>query len=131
MCYGPDGSLIHLTSEGWVGDPPSGGFHLCRFEGFTIQGVEPDPADGRGTITIDVSTITRLQDVYIGKVSVSDSAGVELPDETTERYVFSADGTRVSFPYRKTSASAYVCPRIALANKANAHRPVFVPRIEV
>ena len=130
MCCGPDGRLVHITSEGWVGDPPTGGFYLCRFQGFDIEVVE-GRGDDTGTITIDVSTIARLEDVYIGKIVVEDSAGLELPDEAAERYRFCADMTQVSFPYRKVSDPAHVRARIVLANRVNAHRPVFVPRIDI
>ena len=131
MSYAPDGSLFHLTSEGWAGNPPTGGFYLARFQGFTINCEEDNRQQDRGVITIDISTITRIEEVYIAKISISDSIGIEMLDEARERYQFSTDFSSVSFSYRKTAASAYFCPCIVLANRSNAYRPVFTPRIEL
>lgn len=132
MYYEPDGRLAHLTSEGCVEqDPPRGGFYLHRLRGITIEGHHPVEPDGRGTISIDVSTISRIEDVHIGGMSVTDSAGVELADESVDRYTYSDDATRVSFDYRVVDSPAFILPRIVVANRSNPHRPVFCPRIDI
>lgn len=143
MDYAPDGSLIHLTSEGLAHNvrftreghvsldpPPYGGFFLGRFQGFNIQG-QVAGADGQGTISIDVSKITKIDDLYISKISVEQSNDVALPNEYTDRYIFSADRKRVSFDYKLLGPNAYIQPKIVLANKNNPHRPIFCPRIKL
>ena len=143
MCYAPDGTLIHLTSEGlannvrWTSEgyvsldpPPYGGFFLCRFDGFNIEGHKPEN-DGKGTIFIDISEVTKIDDVYISKISVEQSNGVWMPNEYTDRYIYSADRRRVSFAYKLTGPEAFIQPRIVLANRANSYRPVFRPRINL
>ena len=142
MCYAPDGNLIHLTSEGlannvrWTSEghvsldpPPYGGFFLCRFEGFKIEGHKPGN-NGEGTISIDVSKITKINDVYISNISVEQSNGLWMPNEYTDRYIHSLDRKRVSFPYKLTGPKAFIQPKIVLANRTNSHRPIFRPRID-
>ena len=141
MYYASDGTLIHITSEGLVHDvrwtseghvsldpPPYGGFLLCRFEGFSIEGDKPGN-DGQGTISIDISRVTKIDDVYISNISIEQSDGVWMPNEYTDRYIYSADRRRVSFPYKLTGPKAFIEPKIVLANRSNAYRPVFRPRI--
>lgn len=143
MDYAPDGTLIHLTSEGlahnvrWTSEghvsldpPPYGGFFLCRFEGFRIEGHKPGD-DGNGTISIDVSNTTRVDDLYIAKISVEESNGIWMPNEYTDRYGFSTDRKCVAFDYKVTGPNAFIQLRIVLANKANPHRPIFCPRINI
>ena len=132
MNYKPDGSLVHITSQGWqlgkdgtYRHPSPGGFAMCTFKGIDIS------LDKPGIITVDVSTIAKLENVFIGKISVIKSAGVEMPDETTKRYSYSADLTKVTFPYKKTGDNAFIQLEIVLANKANGYRTVFRPRIEI
>ncbi len=132
MYYGPDGSLVHITSQGWqlgkdgtYRHPSPGGFALCIFKGIDIS------LDTPGKVTIDVSTITKLEKVFISKISVIDSKGVEMPEETTKRYSYSSDLTKVSFPYKKTSDNAFIKLEIILANKSNGYRPIFTPTIKI
>ncbi len=132
MNYKPDGSLVHMTSQGWqlgkdgtYKHPNPGGYALCVFKGINISFDKP------GFITVDVSTITKLEDVFIGKILVTQSTGVKMPDETTKRYSYSDDLTKVSFPYKKTGDNAFIQLEIVLANKSNSYRPVFRPRIEI
>ena len=103
---------------------------LCRFEGFKIEGHKPGD-DGQGTISIDVSNITRIDDLYISKISVEQSNEVWMPNEYTDRYIYSADRRRVSFPYKLTGPKAFIQPKIVLANRSNPYRPVFLPRINL
>ena len=128
MCYKPDGSLVHITSQGWHGKdvrkPEPGGFALCTFKGIDISLELP------GIVSVDISSITKIKDVFIGRISVTESGGVKMPDETTSRYRYSADLTRVSFPYEKTDDHAFIQLEIVLANSSNGYRPVFTPRIE-
>jgi len=130
--YKPDGSLVHITSQGWqlgkdgtYRHPSPGGFALCTFKGIDIS------LDTPGKITVDVSTITKLKKVFISKISVTESKGVEMPDETTERYSYSSDLTKVSFPYKKTGDNAFIKLEIVLANESNGYRPVFTPIIKI
>lgn len=129
MFYKPDGSLIHITSQGWHGEnvrkPEPGGFALCTFEGIDVSLQSP------GIITVDVSGITKVEDVFIGKISVTASKGVKMPDETTKRYRYSEDLTRVWFPYEKTGDPAFIQLEVVLVNKANGYRSVFTPGIEI
>lgn len=132
MGYAPDGSLVHITSQGWqlgkdgtYRHPSPGGFALCTFKGIDISFDKP------GIVTVDVSTMAKLEDVFIGKISVTESSGVKMPDETTKRYSYSSDLTQVSFPYKKTDEGAFIQLEIVLANKSNGYRPVFTPRIEI
>jgi hypothetical protein len=131
MSYSPDGSLVHITSQGWqlgkegtYRHPSPGGFALCKFKGIEIN------ADS-GIISIDVSTIAKIDDVFIGKISVTESAGVKLKDETTKRYSYSKDLSSVCFSYEKMDKDAYIQLEMVLANKFNNYRPVFNPRIEI
>lgn len=132
MYYKPDGSLIHITSQGWqlgkdgtYEHPSPGGFALCTFKGIDIS------LDTPGKVTVDASTITKLEKVFISKVSVIESEGVEMPEETTKRYSYSQDLTKVIFPYKKTGDNAFIKLEIVLANKSNGYRPVFTPTIEI
>ena len=129
MAYKPDGSLVHITSQGWHGDnerkPSPGGFAMCAFKGIDVS------LDTDGMVTVDVSTIAKLEDVYIGKISVTESEGVEIPNKYTKRYRYSANSSRVSFPYKKTAKKAFIQLEIVLANRSNGYRPVFTPRIEI
>ena len=54
-----------------------------------------------------------------------------MPEETTKRYRYSSDLTKVWFPYKKTGDKAFIQMEIVLANKSNGYRPVFTPRIEI
>ncbi len=140
MDYGPDGTLIHITSEQLMGvrinpdgyvdmnPPPAGGFSLCRFEGLTVTGNTPDNR-GEGTLTIDVSTITRIDEVYLNKISIEQSNNCQFRKEDEDLYYFSADGRRVSFAYKITGPSASVRVKIVVANRKNPHRPVFLTKI--
>jgi len=128
MSYAPDGSLVHITSQGFHGEnerkPEPGGFALCKFKGIDIK-------NDSGIISIDVSTIAKIEDVFVAKISVTESAGVKMQDETTKRYTFSKDMSQVYFSYEKTAKEAYIQLEIVLANKTNNYRPVFNPRIEI
>ncbi len=129
MGYKPDGSLIHITSQGWHGEnlrkPEPGGFALCTFKGIDISLNSP------GIVNVDVSTVAKVEDVFIGKISVIESEGVKMPDETTSRYRYADDLTRVWFPYIKTGDHAFIKLEIVLFNKSNGYRPVFTPVIEI
>ena len=155
MYYVPDGKLMHYTSEGLFevkyakngvqveynsGDfdgllldpPPSGGVCLCYFEGFVIEGNQAN-TEGKGMLSIDVSQIAKLDDVYISKISIEESQGVKLADDdgSYHPYKFSACKTKVSFTYEMTDSSGFIRPVIVLGNRSNSYHPVFKPRIEV
>ena len=138
MYYGPDGTLIHNTSEQLMyvkerirkGLPPEGGFALCRFEGFTFDGCTASK-DGTGTFSVDASTITRIDDVYISNLVILEAAGLEIEEQDQALLFYSSDATQVSFHYRKVSNQATLKLRITLANKHNQHKPAFEPEIRI
>jgi hypothetical protein len=142
MDYGPDGTMIHITSEQMMGvrinpdgyvdlnPPPAGGLCLCRFEGLTVTGNKPD-SEGEGVLTINVSTMTRIDEIYLNKISIMGSNDVEMRKEDEDRYYFSSDGMRVSFSYKVTGPSAWVRAKIVVANRQNPHRPFFSPLIKL
>jgi hypothetical protein len=129
MVYAPDGSLVHITSQGWNGEAPlygkPGGYALCRFKGIDVS------VDPSGIVTVDVSPIAKVEAVFIGKISVTDSEGVKLVDETVRSYSYSADYTRVSFTYEKSEKSGCIDLEVVLANRSNGYRPTFKLRVEI
>ncbi len=155
MYYAPDGKLMHYASEGLCevrfakkgveveyssGDydallldpPPSGGVCLCYFDGFVIEGSKIN-TDGEGTLSVDVSQIAKLDDVYISRISIEESQGVKLADDDGSHhpYKFSADRTKVCFGYKMKDSAGFIRPKIVLANRSNPYHPIFKPRINV
>jgi len=140
MDYASDGTLVHLTSEGCIGGkldseghvsldpPPKGGYALCCFEGITVRN---EKSGDSGTITIDISTITRIEKLFLARITIVEREGIETEDENENLHKRSADGTQVSFAYKKVGPTPFVCVKVVLANTTNPYRPIFNLRINI
>ena len=144
MYYGPDGKLIHITTEQLLdvrildnGDvcmsppPKGGGFALCVFEGITTHVSKSQQFEGIGEITIDVSTMTKIDPVFISKIRIISSNGLTYAKEDEDLYYFSSDAQRVLFKYQKVKQNTSIQFEIVLGNRNNCFRPIFFPGIQI
>jgi hypothetical protein len=110
--------------------PPEGGFALCRFEGLTVTGLQPD-SDGHGTFGVDISTMPRLDPIHISQFQILSAEGLEHAKADEDLVFYSSDATKVSFNYRKIADNASFQLRIVLGNHQNDYRPAFCPTFTV
>lgn len=133
MSYLPDASLVHTTSAG-CGEPrlADGGTLIGRFRGFDIEVSRQSSSEG--TVCLDVSEVVGLEPVYIGNCSIVEKNDIEFPSCNGDHFALShyaSDRRKITIPYRMKGKSPRLGLQVTLANRSNAHRPVFEPKVDL
>ena len=130
MTYLSDGSLVHTTSAGGGKLLPNAGSLVARFRGFDIGFERIDST--RGTVTVDASTVTAIDPVYVSDIVVTEAHAVDLQLPPPVSFVrFSQDRRKAFLDYTVAGSRPSLRLKIVLANNGNPHRPVFEPHVQI